>query len=132
MGCYWAVKKAGTCCKQGDGDLEDTWILKTSYHKAASCSGLQISTLSCEKEMNFKKIKQAIVVLDFSIVLAKPNDQGDLMLPLACLNLGQVSSSLSSFFDFSVLKAFPHLKCKSLPGFYWFYKQGMSFSYLEF
>ena len=56
------------------------------------------------------------------------NDQGCLMLPLACLNLGQVSSSLASFFDLSVLKAFPHLKCKSLPGFDWFYKQGMSFS----
>lgn len=41
-----------------------------------------------------KKNKQAIVVLDFSIVLAKPNDQGGLILPLACLNLGQVSSSL--------------------------------------
>ena len=62
----------GTCWKQGDGDLEDTWILKTSYNKTAIFSGPQISTLSCEKEMNLKKIKQAIVVLDFSIVLAKP------------------------------------------------------------
>lgn len=84
--------------------------MKTSYHKAASCSGLQISTLSYEIEMNLKKIKQAIVVLDFSIVLAKPNDQGDLMLPLACLNLGQVSSSLSSFFDLSVLKSISPFK----------------------
>ena len=51
------MKKTGTYCKQGNGDLEETWFVKTSYNKTAICSGLQISTHSWEKEMNLKKKK---------------------------------------------------------------------------
>lgn len=43
-----------------------------------------------------KKIRQAVavVILDFSIVLAKPNDQDGLNVLPACLNFGQVTSCL--------------------------------------